>query len=205
MLSAPKKALALIEGYEGTSGQKGDRFFAVQEKADRPGVLTVGRGHVVTEPEKLAGGITVGGKLCDPFKAGLTLDEIDKLFDQDVQKRLTECAKHARYPEHCTEDQFAALLCFWFNYPKGIISGSLGTAHRAQNKAAATRAFLMYIFSSGKRQLGLWRRRGSEALLYATGEVYCAKSIDQEGQLFKKLADAGYTFAKPKDLLRNGR
>jgi GH24 family phage-related lysozyme (muramidase) len=74
----PAKALKLIEGYEGLiSGTPGKpekhvrgayerKYFPYQGAADKKGVLTIGRGHVVKKGED--------------FSEGLTLQEVNDLL-----------------------------------------------------------------------------------------------------------------------------
>jgi hypothetical protein len=56
---------------------------------------------------------------------------------------------------------------------------------------------MLYNISNGLRRLGLWRRRGSEALCYLTGEVIIAKDVKSEDRLFARLKQIGVSFTRP--------
>lgn len=173
----PQKSIEIIHGYEGLGGESNSLYYPFQGAADKPGVLTIGRGHVLSNKEKESG----------TFDLGLTIEEVDKLFSIDVQVR----AKRLKnlIPDH-TEDEFAAALSFFYNieYAWGP-EGSPGNFHREGNKLEAARSFLLYINSGRplKKRLGLWRRRATEALCYLTGRVLISKSTITDMKLINSL------------------
>lgn len=178
------KAIALIEGYEGLGGALNGRYFKYEGKADKKDVWTIGRGHVISRADKLRSKITIKGVDID-FTKGLTLAQVDDLFEQDLQPRYDRLSGAF---EGETPDQCAAMLCGFYNVEEmwGDKS-SASKGFRAKNWKAAARGILLYTVSNGKHWLGLWRRRMSEALLFLTGRVMIAKNGAQETALYNEL------------------
>lgn len=173
-----QKALDLIQGFEGLSGKKSDgKFYPVQEQADRKGVLTIGKGHVVKSHE------------LERFNKGLTKKEVDALFAADIAPRV----KHLTniLPAWTTDDQFCALLSLFYNNEASIISGTPGKLHKEKDDIGCAMGMLLYVISRSKPQKGLWRRRMSEAWLYLTGEVFVCNSPDKQAEMFKRLSSVG--------------
>lgn len=167
----------MIEGYEGLGGYNptAKKYFLYQGSADRKGVLTIGRGHVASRYEKDT----------NKFANGLTLAEVDKLFEQDLQPRYDRLSGKF---EGETDQQMAVILSSGYNYE--AMWNSDMTPGRCMNRKdwkGVARGLLMYTMSNGRHQLGLWRRRMTEALCFLTGEVYIAKSASTEAVLFAKL------------------
>lgn len=172
-----KKALDLIQGFEGLSGLRDDgKFYPKQEAADNPGVLTIGKGHVVKAHE------------LKKFNKGLTRGEVEKLFAADIAPRVNRLAK--LIPPWSTPDQFCALLSLFYNN-EDAIHKTPGKLHKAKDEIGCAAAMLMYVISRKKPQKGLWRRRMAEAWLYLTGEVVICNSPDKQLQLFKQLSAMG--------------
>jgi GH24 family phage-related lysozyme (muramidase) len=178
------KAIQLIEGYEGLGGALSGRYFKYEGKADKKGIITIGRGHVISRADKERGKISIKGIDVD-FTKGLTLAQVDDLFEQDLQPRYNRLSGMF---DGETEDQCAAMLCGFYNVEEmwGIKS-SASKGFRAKNWKAAARGILLYTVSAGKHWLGLWRRRMSEALLFLTGRVMIAKTGAQEAALYEEL------------------
>jgi lysozyme len=179
-----EKAIKLLHPYEGTSGWSitKQRFFPVQQKIDAKGVYTIGRGHVVKPGED--------------FSKGLTLKEVDELFIKDLAPRIKAVDKilNGKY----TVDQFAAVLSSYYNLPV-IWANSPGVEFRKGNiKRSAERLLLYHKDGNLKNSLGLWRRRGSEALLMLTGKVMAAKDPISERLLFLELDKLGLNYLRPK-------
>lgn len=189
LVPIPEETIAIIHAYEGLGGERNGRYYPFQGKADRKGVLTIGRGHVLSDEEIRT------GKYAD----GLSIEEVDELFAYDIQPRARRL-KHL-IPDH-SEQEFAAALSFFYNNEYAWIEGSPGRLHRASRKTAAAQAFLLYHKSGRplKPWLGLWRRRGSEALLYLSGGVMVAQSNREEKILFEQLATFGLNTQTPKGL-----
>lgn len=178
------KALAVIEGYEGLGGARNGKFYPYQGEADHIGVITIGRGHVLSREQKTTGLITIKGAQIK-FNDGLTLKQVDDLFEQDLQPRYDRLSGSF---EGETDDQCAAMLAGFYNLEQ--IWGPTSSASKGFRKKdwrAAARGILMYTMSVGKHQLGLWRRRMSEALLFLTGKVMIAKDPKAEQLLFNEL------------------
>lgn len=172
----PQKTIQIAGGYESLGGGRDDgRFYPYHGGADRPRVWTIGRGHVCTAAQLQAWN-----------KTGLSLDEVNKLFAADLQVRANHLDKLllGKY----TSDQFAAALSLFYNLEISAAYGhSFGDAHRAGKTKDAAKAMLLYINSNGQHQLGLWRRRMTEALCYLTGLVIVAKTPQAEAALEARL------------------
>lgn len=189
LVPIPEETIAIIHAYEGLGGKRNGRYYPYQGKADRKGVLTIGRGHVLSEEEIRTG----------KYSDGLSIEEVDELFASDIQPRARRLKE--LIPEH-SEQEFAAALSFFYNNEYAWIEGSPGRLHRAGKKTAAAQSFLLY-HKSGRPltpRLGLWRRRGSEALLYLSGGVMVAQTDREEKMLFQQLAAFGLKTQKPKGL-----
>lgn len=186
-INIPHKAIEIIHAYEGLRGEKNGKYYPYQGRADKRGVLTIGRGHVLSPSEIQS----------RKFVSGLTIDEVNELFARDIQSRVKRLLK--LIPEH-SENEFAAALSFFYNNelawgPKG----SPGRFHRAGNKRAAANAFLLYIKSGKplKKRLGLWRRRATEALCYLTGKVMISKNSESDAALINSLRNVGIITVSP--------
>lgn len=171
-------AAKIVHGYEGLGGYnpKLKLYFPYQGGADRKGVWTIGRGHVIKPAEHKSG----------RFKNGLTLAQVDALFVEDWAPRIAAVKKllKGKY----TAQQFAGALSLYYNCGEALEYGhSFGDAHRAGNTKQAAKDFLLYINSNGRKQLGLWRRRMTEALCYLTGEIVIAKDDASSAVLKNKL------------------
>jgi GH24 family phage-related lysozyme (muramidase) len=178
----------IAEGYEGLGGYNPGtkRYYPYQGKADKEGVWTIGRGHVLSAAEK---------NPAHKFWKGLTLAEVDALYVQDMSVRIgrLDAFLGGKY----TAQEFGACLSLFYNYELAFHPGhSAGDAHRSGNKKATAQAFLLYIVSKKKRQLGLWRRRMSEALCYLTGKIMIAKTDAEEKALEAELRKH-ITFKRP--------
>ena len=170
-------AMAIMEGYEGLSGKGDDgKFYPVQEEADKSGVYTIGKGHVVSPKEMVK------------FSKGLTLKEVGDLFASDVSSRIKRLDKYAN---GATDRQYGALLSMFYNNEDSIVKGSPGKYHRVGNFRYAAASLLMYVISDGKPRKGLWRRRMTEAYYYMTGVVKIANTPQTEKSLFLDIEDLG--------------
>lgn len=175
--------LKIIHGYEGLGGQKGDKYYPYQGRADKPGVLTIGRGHVLRANEKTH--ITIGGESV-AHKEGLTLEQVDQLFEQDMLPRRQAVAKDC--PTNVAHEH-GALVSAYYNVGPNIVKLSPGVAHRAGNKKECAKNLLKYVISAGKPRRGLWRRRMTEALFYLTGQVVLGnQGGDSEDRLYQQLS-----------------
>lgn len=182
-------ATQVKHGYEGLDGldPKTGRYYPKQLKADRKGVITIGRGHVLSLIEKTTG----------KFKDGLTLEQVDALYVADSKPRQAALLKLIPLEKWSTPGQLAAGLSSFYNYEAMWAPGhSAHDAHVAGHVQECARAILLYHYSAGAPQLGLWRRRMSEALLYLTGLVLIAKTPAAEKVLENTLRQH-LQFVKP--------
>lgn len=178
------KASQVIQGYEGLAGlTPSGRYIPYEGKADKKGVFTIGRGHVLSREEKQTRIIKLDGAELNVDK-GLTLAEVDRLFEKDSRTRY---ARFSGWFEGETDDQMAAILSSGYNYEAMWWDGTAGRCFRKKDLKGTARGMLMITVSNGKHQLGLWRRRMSEVLLFLTGRVMIAKSDAAERQLFNEL------------------
>ena len=181
-------ARQLIVGYEGLGGAHPDgKYYPYHCGADKPGVMTEGNGHLIKSPEELA-----------RFSKGLTLAEVSQLFELDLKPRADRL--HMLLNGVYTAEQFAACLSLYYNIEQPFAPGmSVGTRHKKGDYRGAAAGMLLYVMSDGKKQLGLYRRRMSEALCYLTGEVLIAKTGQAEAKLETRLRQV-LTFVRPKGL-----
>ncbi len=183
---AVAKMISLAHPYEGTSGWNivKRKYFPVQQKIDAKGVFTIARGHVVKSGED--------------FSQGITKEQGDELFFKDLQPRIKrlDILLKGKY----TVDQFAAALSCFYNIELPWQYGmSPGDAFRLGDiKRCAERLMLYHKDGNSKNSLGLWRRRGSEALCLLTGKVIVAKDPISERLLFVELDKAGIKYVRPK-------
>lgn len=172
--------IAIVSGYEGTSGynKKDNRFYPVQEKADTRGNLTIGIGHLLTTTDKLSG----------RFKAGLTREQVDQLFLDDLEVRA-KFVKENIDPENW--QHFVAILSCYYNCPVAWNSvGNPYKAYKSKDYKYCCERLMLYCMSNNKRQLGLIRRRATEDLYLLTGKVLLGnKDRKQEQQLYKELSN----------------
>lgn len=186
MIVIPMKCSQIAEGYEGLGGRSESGLYLPYHcSADKPGVMTIGRGHVISAADLKSG----------KFAKGLTLEEVDALYQADMQPRAERLMKIMKDP---TEDEFAAALSMFYNLEEAWAPGH--TARQlwdAKKKKECAASFLLYRNSAGKPRLGLWRRRGSEALCFLTGKVIVAKEPIAEKLLFDTLSPLCKLPARP--------
>jgi GH24 family phage-related lysozyme (muramidase) len=188
------KIIAILRGYESLGPKyKGDRWYPYQGKADRPGIWTCGFGHVMSAHE-ITHGVRIGGQRIDVMKVGLTEAEADQLLHQDLIPRITQVKTHIL---HASDQEVGAFLDMLFNCGTEPLVKTPGRLHNNGDKRGCALSMPLYIWSAGKRRLGLWRRRLTDALYYLTGELMIAKDDESERRLTKRLAELGYTWVKP--------
>lgn len=177
----PEKAIEIIHGYEGLSGEKNGRYYPYHCKADKPGVMTVGKGHLLAAGQKE---IKIGGYTIELAK-GMTLAQVNDLFKQDCAARVPDVTSLVG---NCADHEFGALFSLYYNLPKAVKLGSPGVYHRKGMKKLAAKSMLKYIYADNQRQRGLWRRRMTEALYYLDGAVIIAKDKASEARLVQALS-----------------
>lgn len=180
----PRKTFEIVSGYEGLSGFDPitHRYYPYHVTADSAGLMTIGRGHLISVQDLRSG----------RFVKGLTSEEVEDLFVSDLNPRAQQLSKLITMAL-TTEDQFAACLAEFYNLEIAFLPGhTLGDLHRARKYKDAAAAFFLYIYSGSPKvaQLGLWRRQGTQSLCYATGKVIIAKDDKSERVLFQALHDA---------------
>lgn len=193
MIAIPPRATSIAQGYEGISGRRPDnRYYPVHVEGDPPLVRTIGRGHVVRPGEN--------------FDAGLTFVEVSKLFCADMQPRA-ERLKHY-FDAHTRpgappvqEHEFAGALSCFFNCEEPWTPGApCFQLFMAGKKLHAMAHLMLYTMADHKHLLGLWRRRGTEALCILTSNVIIAKDAEDEARLFTQLRNLGVHLNRPEHL-----
>lgn len=174
----------LIGGYEGISGYNPltKKYYPVQEKADKKGDITIGRGHLLTENDKKT----------NRFKHGLTLTEVNNLFAEDLSSR----AEHVYHnileikdPTTVNWQLFIGILSSYFNCPSAWNTTSSPYRYLKENKLTKMCSYLiLYTRSNGEDQYGLFRRRCTEALYILKGLIlFGNKDFKQEQRLYDEL------------------
>lgn len=138
----PQVALDLIKSFEG--------FSAVPYLCPA-GFWTIGYGH-----------------LCAPDHPPISKAEALVLLDQDCDDAEAAVQRLIRVP--LSDARYGALVDFTFNLGGGALqSSTLRRKVNAGEHKAAVEQFGRWVFASGRRRGGLVRRRGAEAILYASG------------------------------------
>lgn len=137
-----------------------------QGKADRPGVWTIGWGHVIKPGEQ--------------FDEPLDEDAAYELLWDDAQATRRKCnILFDRRKIRTTQEQFDALVSLAFNVGVGVHDGKKGDfadstlldyMERQQTQLAAAE-FDKWVYSAGRIQPGLVRRRKCEKHLFLTGQL----------------------------------
>lgn len=202
-LVMPEEAIimmtAVAHGYEGLRGLgRTGLYYPYQASGDSKEKQTIGRGHLIKAREKEIG-ISIGAKLKNPYD-GLTLQEVNDLFTQDVRVRANGVYTRISKWRKPTSAQAAAWLDIDFNCPSaeaGIttdIKSDDSTPVKywiAGDMLSVAAGFMLYTKSSGEHRRGLFRRRGTEALMLLTGNIHIAKTDATQVQLEVLLKKAG--------------
>lgn len=183
----PKESIEIIHGYEGLGGNVDGLFHPYQGTADKKDVVTIGRGHVLSQHEKRFGVVQIAGADVR-FKEGLTLAQVDQLFIQDIEPRYERTKE---YMPGAMRRELAAGLSLVYNCESAMATGTPGRAWRLGKKITSAAGFLLYIRSAGKPQLGLWRRRMTEALYMLTAKLVIARECSHEAMLVRSLTHLG--------------
>ncbi len=91
---------------------------------DHVGFPTIGVGHLLTKGELMSGKIGIGDKVVK-YREGLTEDQIDALFRQDLE--IYEAVVRQSVMPMLIRSQFDALVSFTFNV-------GIGEFHEKQNR-----------------------------------------------------------------------
>lgn len=186
-------ASRVAHAYEGLAGLRNGKYYPYQGKADRKNVWTIGRGHVITANDRKYG-IWVDGKRYAPWN-GLTLEQVDILFAQDMSFRVKSCWD--AIGQRGTSNQAGSWLDLKFNCPSALAPKSTPMrAWKANDLKGCAEGVMLYTKSNGQHQRGLFRRRGTNSLLLYTGEFFTAKTVPEEKELEARLKDAGIKYTK---------
>lgn len=131
---------------------------------DVAGKDTIGVGHLLTRSELSSGKISILGKSVK-YKDGLTDQQVDDLFKQDLIPREKIVESYVRVP--LMQNQFDALVSFVFNVGRGAFGQSTLLKVLNQGKYDEVPAQLRrWIYSGGKKIDGLINRREAEIELW---------------------------------------
>jgi lysozyme len=117
------------------------------------GFLTIGYGHVIKKNEI--------------FNQAISMDEALYLLKKDV--RIAENAVKHQISYPINDNQFDALVSFTFNLGSGQLQRS--TLRMKVNRGdtiGASKEFLKYVFSGGRKLKGLILRRQEESRLFVS-------------------------------------
>lgn len=191
--------MAIAHGYEGLSGLgKTGLYYPYKASGDSAEKQTIGKGHLIKAREK-TDGIRIGAKIVNPYD-GLTRQQVDDLFIQDVRDRADGVYRRFTRWRPMSSAQGAAWLDMDFNCPSaeaGVttdIKSDDSTPVKywiAGDMLSVAAGFLLYTKSSGEHRRGLFRRRGTDALLLYTGNIHIAKTDATQAQLEDLLKKAG--------------
>jgi len=199
------KAYRLVENFESLDGfnKEKQRYFPYRVTVDPPGLMTIGKGHALHgNPSKL----NIGGVLVDHKKDGLTKEQVDQLYRQDCAPRVHRLLE--RIPK-ALPHEYGALLCLLFNNEFALVGGTVDDLHNGGAPKVVVAAKMLEYHKTRKgtdkktkkpifqNVLGLWRRRGTEALYYLTGEILIADNEAKEKVVFEKLKALGVEFTRP--------
>lgn len=127
---------------------------------DVAGLPTIGVGHLLTKSELASGKISIDREMVR-YREGLSNEQIDKLFKQDISAYEKAVTRYVI--PFLTQQQFDALVSFAFNVGIGAFRRS--TLVRLVNKVQyddVPAQLRRWIYSAGKTWDGLVARREVE-------------------------------------------
>ena len=129
------------------------------------GAMTIGIGHALTKDELDSGMLAIDGASV-PWRNGITMDQVQALFDQDVEpfERLINTTTH----RPINQNQFDALVSFSFNI--GAYAYRHSTALRklnSYNRSEVPAEMRRWDKANGKKIKGLTERRKHESELFS--------------------------------------
>jgi lysozyme len=156
MITINDACIDLIKSFEGLSLE------AYHDKADKPGIDTLGYGTIQYPPDYLRGKRVAIG---DP---DITIEQARDFLKWEISLKARLIDPLIR--DDLTPNQFGALISFAYNLGEGALK--MSTLRKKVNANPADKTirseFAKWIFSNGKQQEGLIRRRAAEADLYFT-------------------------------------
>jgi lysozyme len=131
---------------------------------DSGGALTVGIGHLIEKSERQSGKILIQGQAVK-YSFGLTPDQIQKLFLQDIEE-VEFCVNRAiKVP--LTQFQYDAIVDFTYNIGNGGFEKSTLLKRLNQGLYHEVPAQMRrWVFDNGKVVPGLANRREAEVSLW---------------------------------------
>lgn len=148
---------------------EGCRLKAYHGAADRPGIWTIGIGHVITGHEIDTHGIELFKTHQMMPDVTITQEQADLLFEKDYNKAKQGVLMRLNKEKasQLTENQLGALISLSFNIGLGGFSESrIRQEINNGNIKGAAEYFKSWTTSDGERQKALVRRRAAEKALY---------------------------------------
>lgn len=189
-----KDLITIVDGYEGIGGYDPNtkKYYPYQGKADKQGLKTLYRGHLMSQEDISSG----------RYKNGITKEEGERIFKYDLLAREDRVfAKLNPENERHAVAQISSLyncpsMWEWSNSPRKLYTEYRQLPTNNSMKSVRLKQtcnyMMMYHNSNGKAQLGLYRRRGTEVLYMLTGELlFGNKGYTEEVKLFKRLKELG--------------
>lgn len=140
---------------------------------------------LVAYPDPATGGApwTIGwGHTSPEVKKGMviTQEQADQMFSDRLAKEFEPGVTAALEWAKVTQKEFDALVCFAYNVGlANLRSSTLLKFVKSGDKGAAANQFLRWDKAAGKRMLGLYRRRVSEAALFRGADAQTAYAAGQ--------------------------
>lgn len=140
--------------------------FELKAYADVAGFLTIGVGHLLTQPEIYSGKILIGDEQVK-WREGLTAGQARRLLMQDAAK--AETCVSSSVDVDLTQSQFDALVSFVFNVgcPAFLRSTLLGRLNR-QGYDNVPDQLRRWVYAGGRKHRGLALRREREISLWSS-------------------------------------
>lgn len=150
-----------VRGKQHLRTSEGVRLQAYNDVAGFP---TIGIGHLLTVSEHITGQILIAGKAVS-WKNGLTVDQVEALFAQDLRTYEQAVSEQVKVP--LTQGQYDALVSFAFNVGVAAFSSStLVSELNRSNYAAVPDQLRRWTKAGGKEVAGLVNRREQEVNLW---------------------------------------
>lgn len=154
-----EKGIRLITAFEG---------FRAQVYLCSANYWTIGIGHMIRAFDKNRD--TRKRMFNNPYPAGVDRREAELILQKDLAVAERAVIRLVMVP--LTDGQFDALVSFVFNLGAGNFQRStLRMKVNREDHEHVTAEFMKWVYSGGRKERGLIRRRAAEALLYQSGMV----------------------------------
>lgn len=165
---AMKFYMISAKGHEFLERLEGKRAKAYK---DSGGKLSIGIGHLITQSERSSGKIKIMGAGVK-YSNGLTNDQINDLFIQDISKHegTVSLAIHDSAYKAWEQHQVDALVSFSFNIGSGAFNKSTLAKYIESGEIGKIPGQLKrWVYDNGEKVQGLVNRRKLEIGLFEKG------------------------------------